>query len=111
MAEEQSWAVKWLMSRVPTEEQTAVVTMAASTLDEIQDQHEERRKELTAYLERRRDAINAQDYSLFHNDVTAQQNARLADLKSAEDAYAKALARLDARSAAIQDVQRIVVRR
>lgn len=111
MSDEKSWAVQWLMSRRSSDEQTAVLTMASELLDDIQDKHDERRKEITTNLERRLDQISMTDYSSGNKDVATQDKLREADRKSAQDAYDKAIARLDLRSASIQDVQRIIVRR
>jgi hypothetical protein len=106
----ESWAIKWLMSRRPSDEQTAVLTAATEALDDIQDKHDERRKEIDAQLERRRDQISNNVYA-GAKDATERETLRNADIKSAEDAHAKALARLDKRTDAVQDVQRIIVRR
>ncbi|MGV0949449.1 MAG: hypothetical protein ACOYB3_02165 [Azonexus sp.] len=111
MSDEKSWAVQWLMSRRSSDEQTAVLTMASELLDDIQDKHDERRKEITSAFERRLDQISLTDYSAGNKPADVQKALRDADRKSAQDAYDKALARLDVRSASIQDVQRIIVRR
>jgi hypothetical protein len=107
----QSWAVQWLMSRKTSDEQTAVLTMSTELLDDIQDKHDERRKELTSAFEARRNAIQSTDYSASIKDQAAQEAARKSDLDSAQDAYNAAIARLDKRSASVEDVQRIIVRR
>ena len=106
----QSWAVQWLMSRRSSDEQTAVLTMATEMLDDIQNKHDVRRKEIDQQLAERRDQINSNKYDGYTTD-TEKALARAADLTSAQDAHAKAIARLDSRSANVEDVQRIIVRR
>lgn len=106
----QSWAVQWLLSRRTTDEQVAVLTVATETLDEVQETHEERRKELTADFNARLDAI-VQMVITSTSDQAAQTATREELMKSAQTAYDKAMARIDLRSAAVQDVQRVIVRR
>jgi hypothetical protein len=98
------------MSRRSSDEQTAVLTMATEMLDDIQNKHDVRRKEIDQQLAERRDQISANKYEGHVKDAD-KAAARTADLTSAQDAHAKAIARLDSRSANVEDVQRIIVRR